>query len=82
MDQAEFRLPHPRTGEPCDCKVWISSRHAAAGGAASISWRADVQIGDQAAKLELGPRIDNLMAGALLLPPDTLARQLVERSLR
>ena len=79
MEQTELQLRHPKTGEPCDCTVWVSSRHTAQG-AASISWRAELRIQGQLTQA-IGPRNTELMEGALLLPPDVLAKTLMERAL-
>lgn len=79
MDLTELQLNHPQTGELCDCKVWVTSRHPSQDGA-SITWRAEVRI-EGKPKLDIGPRSSDLMAGALLLPPDLLARSLLERAL-
>jgi|GEM_PF-3766166 len=80
MEQTELQLRHPKTGALCDCRVWVSSRHPARD-AASISWRAEISIAGQP-RIDLGPRNTELAPGALLLPPDLLARTLLERSLR
>lgn len=79
MDQVDLSLGHPKTGAPCDCTVWINSRHPAQGGA-SVTWHAVVRTAGQPQQ-EIGPRSSSLMEGALLLPPETLARVLLEQAL-
>lgn len=79
MEVTEFQLNHPKTGAPCDCTVWVMSRHRSTEGA-NIVWRAEWRMADQP-KMEIGLRSSDLLVGALLLPSEVLARALMEGAL-
>ncbi|WP_374434775.1 hypothetical protein [Inhella sp.] len=79
MEHVELSMGHPTTGSPCQCSVWIVSRHATQGGA-EVTWHAKVREQGQAER-EFGLRHTELMEGALLLPPEVLAKSLLTQSL-
>ena len=79
MEHVELSMGHPRTGSPCECTVWIVSRHATQAGA-EVTWHAKVREEGQAER-EFSLRHTELMAGAMLLPTEVLAKSLLTQSL-